>query len=170
VPTLTLAGQQEDRIYMQPDDDSPAQELWATSKNWLTIERLLRAHRSTLSEFESNLQEMREPLIQPIVGACSNKGKQDASSSIDPDAREKPSEEDEAKRYGPENKQDEVTFYTQDVRKKDDPVFLQKTFKVLDRCSTHVQDDLIKPTTALLDMVSNFLTSQTATSPHSQSC
>lgn len=167
MPTLTLAGQQEDRIYMQPDDDSPAQELWATSKNWLTIERLLRAHRSTLSEFESNLQEMREPLIQP---AGSKKEKQDDSSSIDPDAREEPSEEDEARRYGPENKQDEVTFYTQDVSKKDDPVFLQKTFKVLDRCSTHVQDDLIKPTTALLDMVSHFLSSQTATSPHTQSC
>ena len=40
---------------MLPKDDSAVRSLWATSKSWLTIERLVCTHAHVLAEFEANL-------------------------------------------------------------------------------------------------------------------
>ena len=134
---------------MQPDDDSPAQKLWATSKNWLTVERLLRANSVTLSEFASNMETIPEgrllagsPLRQGNEQAVSAEGGADNGTEAE---NEGAPSEDQAEENNPGSR----------VK----PTHISQRFstgtwlKTLQRCSTHVEDDLIKPTTALLDMV-----------------
>ncbi|KAK4206853.1 hypothetical protein QBC37DRAFT_113939 [Rhypophila decipiens] len=109
----------EDRVYIKPDDESQSPALWAASKSWMTIDRLLRAHIAVLGEFESSFDVVQsEPVVHGVL--------KDTAAKL-------PAGVDEPRR----------------------PRYLlvNDVVKTMERCLVKVQDDLIKPTTNLLDML-----------------
>lgn len=131
---------------MQPDNDSPARKLWTASKNWLTVERLLHAHTRVIQEVEEGVKcvlgdeppeypddhrplERNYPLSDENVEDSEHRNNNDKGDS------------------GDKNSDSRLSLY------KSSPFDLQWTLKKLERCSNLVQDDLLKPTANLLDMV-----------------
>jgi len=120
---------QEDRVYAHPDDDSQAKALWTASKNWMTIERLLRCHMSVLEEFEESCNDGPMKHFEP----------DEFMSGVESDEAEGGRKRRANKNRNKANHIRSVDFY--------------EAQKVLKRCLDRVQDDLTKPTTNLLDMV-----------------
>ncbi|KAK3381700.1 hypothetical protein B0H63DRAFT_511458 [Podospora didyma] len=64
----------EDGVYSRPDDSSPSGELWRASKNWLTLERLSRAHSESIKQFKHQINKALASIIEnpstesPVAG------------------------------------------------------------------------------------------------------
>ncbi|KAM7196556.1 hypothetical protein V8F33_006055 [Rhypophila sp. PSN 637] len=109
----------EDRVYIKPDDESQSPALWAASKSWMTIDRLLRAHIAVLGDFECSFDVVQsEPVVHVAL--------KDTAPKL-PAGLDKP--------------------------RRPRPLPIIDVIKTMERCLVQVQDDLIKPTTNLLDML-----------------
>ena len=129
---------------MQPDDDAPAKLLWDSSKKWLTLERLLHSHIQTKRDAEELIASLfGDPMSLPSDDRQARVGNSEAGDgSLEEGEREKFADEyvGKGKRSG-----FDIT---------DDPIFRrQQSLKEMERCSIQIQDELIKPTANLLDMV-----------------
>ncbi|KAK0724350.1 hypothetical protein B0H67DRAFT_102928 [Lasiosphaeris hirsuta] len=134
---------QEDLVYRQPDDDSPSQSLWAASKNWLILDRLLAVQSLVLQEIEDGVNDLLKPApprFSSVQGL--EKGKE---MEYSPTSMESRLDTGSSNSGGGGGGGAEIDFYKK--------FSIQSPSKTLTRCRNVVRDDLITPTTHLLDMM-----------------
>jgi len=133
---------QEDLVYRQPDDDSSSQSLWAASKNWLALDRLLAVQCQVLQDVEDGVNDLLN-LVPPRFSSVRGpeKGKE-----IDCEPRSMESQLDRGSSNSGIGGGAKSDF--------NEKFSIQSASKTLTRCRNIVRDDLITPTTHLLDMVS----------------
>ena len=121
---------QEDQIYAEADNDREAPTLWKCSKKWLSLDRLLRITIRVMQDVEKSVNlgfEKSTPSLLRMSRHSANERNERNVNGKEQDERPLPAEP-------------ETISLEQDLRK-------------LDKCSLYVQDDLMKPTANMLDMV-----------------
>lgn len=136
---------QEDDVFIQPDDDAPARKLWSAPKNWLTIKRLLHTHTRVIQEIEEHIRSVlgdQPPQLLDSHGPVRSNLTIKGGAAADTAHRSSHNQGDSE-----DASSDSSSPYIPGV------LSLKNKLKELNRCSNLVQDELIKPTGNLLDMV-----------------
>ena len=128
----------EDKIYEQPADETRAPELWKNSSLWLQLEKLTTAHMAIVQEMRVNLRDLVTDLPQPgqlgNTGGGGNNNNYNNNASGSETASMRP-----------------LSGAASGAPHEDD--WLEQIPAGFDRVASTVDEDLVKPTQALISLL-----------------